>query len=124
MMSWCIVFLGGGLGSVCRYFLAKQWNTDQENMVFPLGTFLANILSCYILGILIQKQINGPVNEDLRLLVATGFCGGFSTFSTFGYEIYIYLQKGQLWFGLGYILLSLILGLAAIYLGIKTNQLT
>ncbi|MEY3423194.1 MAG: hypothetical protein RIR48_3524, partial [Bacteroidota bacterium] len=51
MISWALVFLGGGLGSICRYFLARHFNySGQEYIIFPYGTFLANILSCFILG--------------------------------------------------------------------------
>ena len=84
MTAWIFVFFGGGLGSICRYYLARHFNyTGQEYIIFPYGTLIANILSCFILGFLIQKQISNHLTENLRLLLATGFCGGFSTFSTF-----------------------------------------
>ncbi|MBK9737320.1 MAG: fluoride efflux transporter CrcB [Saprospiraceae bacterium] len=120
MMSLIAVFMGGGVGSICRYLLVKQYNySGQEYLSIPYGTAIANLLSCFILGILIQKQFDGILTENSRLLLATGFCGGFSTFSTFGYEIYMFIEKGQLLFGLGYTFLSLFFGILAIFIGIK-----
>ncbi|MFZ1750756.1 MAG: fluoride efflux transporter CrcB [Saprospiraceae bacterium] len=122
-MAWIYVFIGGGTGSILRYILAQRYNSvGQELVTFPLGTFLANIISCFILGILIQKQIADHIDENYRLLLAIGFCGGFSTFSTFGYELYMYMQKGQLYAGTGYVLLSIIGGIIVIILGIKLHS--
>ena len=124
MMPWIAVFVGGGVGSLLRYMLAKHFNpiTDGQ-MLFPYGTFIANLVSCFLLGILINKHLNGQLSDQTKFLLAVGFCGGFSTFSTFGYEIFLYIQKGQLLIGLLYTALSLVLGVLVVGLGLKISEL-
>lgn len=123
-MQWMFVFAGGGAGSICRYLMARQLNyTGQEYLLFPWGTFLANIASCLILGILIQKQFSHHMAETYRLLFITGFCGGFSTFSTFIYELQMYMQRGQLKMGFAYVAASILLGLVAMAGGYRISGL-
>ena len=123
MTSWMYVFVGGGLGSALRYIMAQNYNNvGQENMLFPLGTFLANAISCFILGILVAKQWNSTLSPSYMLLLATGFCGGFSTFSTFIFEVFQFSQKDQLLSGLGYVSLSFVVGILMLVVGIKLQQ--
>lgn len=93
-MNWIAVFTGGGLGSLCRYGIGK-W-LGQHESGFPTGTFLANILACIVLGLAVEYfQERGSSLESARLLVMVGFCGGFSTFSTFSVETLRMIQAGQ-----------------------------
>jgi fluoride exporter len=75
------VFIGGGLGSMLRYGLAI-WLHAFGNR-FPVGTLTANVLACIILGVALGLSDQSRIHESTRLMIATGFCGGLSTFSTF-----------------------------------------
>lgn len=114
MIAVLLVFIGGGLGSLCRYGLGNVLNVDS----FPYGTLAANIISCLILGILIGLNINGLMKSEGRLLLMTGFCGGFSTFSTFSGEIIQLYQDGTQSTAFFYILFSLISGICSILIGL------
>lgn len=116
-MNFLWVFLGGGLGSVCRYGISRM--LSGYSFTFPWATFAANILACALLGFLVAMNARGLLKPSLQYLLMTGFCGGFSTFSTFSYESLVLLQNGQLSYALWNILLSCLLGLIAVYLGLK-----
>lgn len=118
MMQYLLIFIGGGAGSLLRYFISKYLNSLQSNFL-PLGTLMANVISCFILGIVIQKHLEHRIDDPIKWLLAIGFCGGMSTFSTFAFEIMEYIQKGQIAFGVSYILLSIILGAIMLFWGMK-----
>lgn len=121
MKAFFLIFVGGGIGSCLRYFLALKYNQLSVDS-FPIGTLLANILSCFILGILIQK-LSVQEHPSLYLLIITGLCGGLSTFSTFGYELYFFITKGAITHGFIYIGISMLLSLLAIFLGMKLHNM-
>jgi CrcB protein len=110
-----IVFLGGGMGSVLRFLLSKG--------LYPLfssaitGTFTVNILGSFLIGFLIGFELKNIIDKPLYLLLVTGFCGGFTTFSAFALENYSLIKSGDHLQALLYIFLSVILGLLAIGLG-------
>lgn len=113
MRHLLFIFLGGGLGSVFRFlisaFTQKWWKVND----FPLGTFLVNILGCFLIGYL-STYLKA---DHHRFLFITGFCGAFTTFSTFSLESHQLYQQGQLMILLVYILLSIGLGLLAFHWG-------
>lgn len=116
MMAFVYVFIGGGLGSLLRYgisILTKGiFSTD-----FPMGTFIANILACIMLALLVyQFQIRQEGPQWLDQLLVIGFCGGFSTFSTFGNETVELISKGATGIAIANVLLSLITGIGLIFL--------
>jgi len=117
MLNYFLVFLGGGFGSVCRYGIAHLLSNFK--MTFPLATLIANIISCLILGYLVGLSLKTETGHYHRFLLMTGFCGGFSTFSTFSSETFLLFQQGETLHAFVNILLSLILCLICIYLGFK-----
>jgi fluoride exporter len=120
--SFFILFIGGGLGSVLRFGLGK-WIGTLHSQQFPYGTLLVNILACFILGLVIgladHKQLFSPT---ARLFWTAGFCGGFSTFSTFSSETLALIQGGFTLQVLLYIALSLFLCLAATFGGLSAGE--
>lgn len=120
-MTYFWVFLGGGIGSMLRYGIAKQINTDAVS--WPWATFIANLLACLCLGVLVALQSKGYLKGNLPILLMTGFCGGFSTFSTFAYESLVLFQNGQTQAALFNIIGSLLFGILGLYVGIKLGGL-
>lgn len=117
MQSFLLVFLGGGLGSICRYGIARL--LQAQNWTFPMATFIANALACIILGALVGLSLRGDLNTTTKLLLMTGFCGGFSTFSTFSSETFQLLQTGNYAYAFINIGLSIIFCLFCIFIGLK-----
>lgn len=117
MKAVLLVFFGGGVGSVLRYILGKLMNSHASGI--PFGTFAANILGSLLIGIVLGMAMrNGSISQNTLLLVATGFCGGFTTFSTFAYENHLFLKDGNLGLFALYGLGSLVIGFAAVFAGI------
>ncbi len=116
MKQLLIVFLGGGTGSVARFLLSKWLNSPSTGL--PYGTFLANVLGSFLIGIILGYFYKtNAISQNSMLLLATGFCGGFTTFSTFAYESHILLKNNDfLSFGL-YAAASIIVSFAAVFLG-------
>jgi fluoride exporter len=121
--NFLLVFLGGGLGSGVRYAISQLIGL-RESQVFPVATLLSNVTACFILGLVIgladQKQL---LTISSRLFWTVGFCGGFSTFSTFSSETLTLLQQGLQLTSFFYILLSVSLCLAAVFIGQITARI-
>jgi fluoride exporter len=109
--------LGGAVGSIGRY-LCQRWVNDYYQHSFPLATFLVNITGCLLIGILFALGERGNIlSQSTRLLLITGFCGGFTTFSAFAFENMNLLRTGDHLYFLLYAFGSLVLGIAAVYAG-------
>ncbi len=116
MKQLLLVFIGGGVGSSLRYWISKYLNSAQTGI--PYGTFSANIIGSFIIGIVLGLALkNSSVSQNTILLVATGFCGGFTTFSTFAYENHIFLKSGDFMSFALYTLASFVIGFAAVFAG-------
>ena len=121
MREITLVFIGGGFGSLLRFFIAKWLNPLMS--VFPFGTFVANVLSSFLLGIAVGfLQGKYPDNTYIQPLIIVGICGGFSTFSTFSNETLSLFRLGNYTVGLLNILLNVVLCIFFITIGMKLTQ--
>ncbi|HKJ45360.1 MAG TPA: fluoride efflux transporter CrcB [Balneolales bacterium] len=117
-----LVGVGGFFGSVARYLLSQL---VQGNFLssFPYGTMTVNILGCFIIGVIYALSTKGIVSPEYRVLLATGFCGGFTTFSSFSYESMTLLQDGQFLYASMYAGFSFFIGLLASYAGVISAKI-
>ena len=121
MKQVLLVFLGGGAGSILRFLISRSL---QNQSGIPYGTFTVNILGSLLIGILIGLSLrNNLISNNLYLLLATGFCGGFTTFSAFAAENQAFLRAGDLYHFALYSLGSLILGYGAVFAGLFLSRL-
>lgn len=115
--------IGGFFGSIGRYLVSAGM---QQFILaaFPLGTLAVNILGSFLIGLIYGFSEKGALlNSDLRLFLTVGFCGGFTTFSTFSHESLMLLRDGQTAYFLIYTFGSLIAGLGAVVLGYSLSRL-
>ena len=123
MMNYIIVSIGAALGGAFRYWLSN-FSYKIFPITFPYGTLIVNITGSFLLGIIMfyfdEREL---LNPSLRLFLTIGFCGGFTTFSTFSYETILLFRESQMLFGILNILANLLLCLAGIYLAYLLSKL-
>jgi fluoride exporter len=118
-----MVAIGGSAGSILRY-LCQRWVYQFYPHTFPWGTFLVNIAGCFLIGVFYSfSEKTDLLTPEWRLLLTTGFCGGFTTFSAFAFENLTLLRSGDITYFVLYILASVILGTAAVFGGITITKL-
>ena len=117
-MIWYVAF-GSAVGGATRYWLAAYVQRT-TGATFPLGTLLINVSGSFVLGLLLRFALDTPtVSPELRLALTTGFCGGYTTFSTFSYETVALIEAGDWRRAALYVSLSVIGGLIAVGVGLK-----
>jgi CrcB protein len=115
-----IVMLGGALGTAARFGLSRWIASHPWAQVFPYGTLIINVSGSFILGlvaVLVYERLP-PGNEDWFLLIGTGFCGGYTTFSTFEWETFKLVRDGSTWLALANVVGSVVAGFVGVLLAV------
>ncbi|MEH0019718.1 MAG: fluoride efflux transporter CrcB [Desulfobacter sp.] len=124
MIKIAMVGLGGGLGAICRYLIYEASLVMIKNAWLPLGTFIVNVTGCFAIGFLGGvAETRDIFSPELRALVFIGFLGGFTTFSTFGYELFFFIKNGQAGMAALNILLQVTLGILGVWGGFSLARL-
>lgn len=119
-----LVALGGALGSVARFLLASFVQRVGNGSFYPYGTITVNILGCLVIGLLAgMNETRGMLTAEVRAFLMIGILGGFTTFSTFGYESFQLLRDGQAVVATVNILIQVLVGLGAVWVGFTLAKL-
>jgi fluoride exporter len=116
------VIVGSSIGGAARY-LSQEFVQKNFPSSIPLSTLSVNIVGSFIIGIIYALAEKSKISAEVRILIATGFCGGFTTFSSFAFENVKLLQDGEFFNTALYVVLSLVIGFIAVYLGILFTKL-
>ena len=118
MLNILFVGVGGFFGSIGRYLLSGAVYQMFPNLHFPIGTTVVNILGCFLIGIATALvEVRNLLSPEIRVFLMIGMLGGFTTFSTFGYETIALLRDGAFFTGLANVLIQVIVGISAVWLG-------
>ena len=118
LKSLLIVGTGSFIGGAMRYLLSTSYIKNMYGQTFPWGTLVVNLLGCFVFGIIFALfSKHNSTDNTFCLLLTTGICGGFTTFSTFANESVQMIQNGNIGEFIGYMATSVIVGIALIALG-------
>lgn len=123
MINYLLVSLGAAAGGALRYFISNS-AYKMFNPIFPYGTLIVNIIGSFLVGIIIfvldERKIISP---EVRLLLTVGFCGGFTTFSTFSLETINLMKNAQFFFAFLNVMLNLFLCLGGVFLAYLVSKI-
>jgi CrcB protein len=122
-MNWLLIALGGAVGSVARYGTGTLLLRATERTLFPWGTLAVNLLGCLVIGYLNGLLDDRLIRPEYRYLAVVGFLGGYTTFSTFGWETAAFLRDRQYLAAAVYILANNVLGIALVVVGYGLSRL-
>lgn len=123
MKDFLLVAVGGAVGSTCRYYLSSIISQRGALDAFPLATWTVNIVGCLVAGVILGLSERFEfLTPEARILVFSGILGGFTTFSAFALDTVTLLKRGDFVTAISYVLLSVTVGIAALWLGLRTTQ--
>ncbi|MEO7103343.1 MAG: fluoride efflux transporter CrcB [Gemmatimonadaceae bacterium] len=122
MLIWLYVAVGSAVGGVGRYVVGGAIQ-QRFGLAFPAGTLLINITGSFLIGFILRLALGGTqMSPETRILLTTGFCGGFTTFSTFSYETATLIEGGQYRRAATYVVLSVVVSVVATFAGFALAQ--
>jgi CrcB protein len=122
LLQTCLIGLAGALGALSRYLLGR-FVAQRAGSRFPLGTLIINVSGAFVIGFLAALAGRKLINPQQQLILATGFLGGYTTYSTMNWEGVQLMRSGSALRGFGYLGISLLLGLIAIALGMALGRM-
>lgn len=122
LKSITLIGLGGAIGSILRYIITYSVEGRFVPTTFPYGTLFINISGCFVIGLIYALTEKFNISPELRGFLATGICGGYTTFSAFSYQSIALVREGNMYQAFIYISLSVMLGLIATFIPIIIAQ--